>query len=150
MKLKFNWGTGLVIGMVAFISFIMYFVVTMLTDERFKHDMVTEEYYKKELVYQQEIDAEENTNALPQGVTDKKTEGGWLLTFPKNFDPAKINGTVFLYRPSNKQLDFDLPIQLSGQNLLIPDKRLLDGRWNITASWTYDGKKYMYKRAITY
>ncbi|MDT0678828.1 cytochrome C oxidase Cbb3, partial [Zunongwangia sp. F117] len=36
--MKINWGTGLVIGMVAFISFIMYFVVTMMTSNEYDHD----------------------------------------------------------------------------------------------------------------
>lgn len=148
--MKINWGTGLAIGMVAFISFIMYFVITMLTDKRFEHDMVTEEYYKKELVYQQEIDAEENAIALPENISDKRTENGWQLVFPHNMNPEKIKGTVFLYRPSNKQLDFDLPIQLSSQNLLIPDNRLLDGRWNIRVEWEYQGQKYLYKKSILY
>lgn len=148
--MKINWGTGLAIGMVAFISFIMYFVITMLTDKRFEHDMVTEEYYKKELVYQQEIDAEENAIALPENISDKRTENGWQLIFPHNMNPEKIKGTVFLYRPSNKQLDFDLPIQLSSQNLLIPDNRLLDGRWNIRVEWEYQGQKYLYKKSILY
>ncbi|WP_205957991.1 hypothetical protein [Flavivirga algicola] len=34
-------------------------------------------------------------------------------------------------RPSNKHLDFETAISLSKPNLLIPDNRLVDGRWNI-------------------
>ena len=44
--MKINWGTGIVIGMTLFISFILYLVFNMLTDEKFDHDLVTEEYYK--------------------------------------------------------------------------------------------------------
>jgi len=62
----------------------------------------------------------------------------------------QIKGTVSLYRPSNKQLDFDLPISLSNTHLLIPDKRLLDGRWDIKIKWEINGDSYLQKEKITY
>ena len=148
--MKINWGTGIVIAMALFMSFILFLVIKMSTDKNYEHDLVVEEYYKKELAYQEEIDAEENANALSGDISGKKVEEGWLLSFPQEIENSKIQGTVFLYRPSNKQLDFDFPIVLSGSNLLIPDKRLLDGRWNITVDWNYDGKNYLYKESIIY
>ncbi|MAP55055.1 MAG: cytochrome C oxidase Cbb3 [Altibacter sp.] len=148
--MKINWGTGLAIGMVLFIAFIMFMVITMSTDDRYDYDLVTEEYYKKELAYQQEIDAETNLKDFSKGIVGTKVAEGWQLTFPDDMDIPKLKGTVFLYRPSNKQLDFDLPIEVSGSNLLIPDERFLDGRWNITMAMTYNGKNYLYKAEITY
>lgn len=148
--MKINWGTGLVIGMVLFISFIMYFVIKITTDKKYDYDLVTEEYYKKEMVYQKEIDAEANSNSLESTISGEKVAEGWMLTFPENIDYSKIEGTVFLYRPSNKQLDFQLPIKLSGLNMLIPDEKLVAGRWNTIVRWTYQGKDYLYKKEIVY
>ena len=125
-------------------------VIKMSTNEKFSHDLVTEEYYKKELAYQEEIDAEENLNDFSEEIKGIKVTNGWQITFPEEIDASQIEGTVFLYRPSNKQLDFDLPIEVSGSNLLIPDERLLDGRWNITMDWKYNAKKYLYKASISY
>lgn len=150
MYMKINWGTGLVIGMILFIAFILFMVITMSTDEKYSYDLVTEEYYKKELAYQEEIDAEENLSDFSEKITGTKVANGWQISFPEEIETSKVEGTVFLYRPSNKQLDFDLPIELSGSNLLIPDERLLDGRWNITIDWKYDSKKYLYKASISY
>ena len=148
--MKINWGTGLVIGMILFIGFIMFMVITMMTDKKYSHDLVTEDYYQKEIVYQQEIDAEKNLSSFSEPISGQRTDEGYLLKFPKEIDPQKVEGTVFLYRPSNKQLDFDFPMVISGSNLLIPDNRLLDGRWNITLDWQYEGKRYMYKESISY
>lgn len=136
--------------MVLFIAFIMYFVIKISTDKKYDYDLVTEEYYKKEMVYQKEIDDEENSNSLETAISGEKTTEGWLLTFPKNIDYSKIEGTVFLYRPSNKQLDFQLPLKLSSGNLLIPDQRLVAGRWNTIVQWTYEGEDYLYKKEIVY
>ncbi|WP_347374960.1 FixH family protein [Aequorivita sp. Q41] len=148
--MKINWGTGLVIVLALFIAFIMFFVIKISTDKKYDYDLVTDEYYKKEMVYQKEIDAEENSNSLESTISGKKITEGWMLKFPKNIDYSKIEGTVFLYRPSNKQMDFHLPLKLINPNLLIPDERLVAGRWNIIVQWNYKGEDYLYKNEIVY
>ncbi|MGF1558215.1 MAG: FixH family protein [Flavobacteriaceae bacterium] len=147
--MKINWGTGIVIAFIVFITFILFFVVRMTTDGRANHDLVTEEYYKAELGFQKEIDAEKNANKNAK-IFVEKTQEGLLLKFPENLDLKKVKGTVSLYRPSNKHLDFDLPISLSQAHLLIPDKRLLDGRWDIKVLWEYEGENYLHRESLTY
>ncbi|NND11980.1 MAG: FixH family protein [Flavobacteriaceae bacterium] len=148
--MKINWGTGIVIAFIAFISFIMYFVINMNINKKYDHDLVTDDYYKEELKFQNDIDKEKNAKDLASDITWKKTDKGLLLVFPKNLETKKIKGKVFLYRPSNKQFDFEIPISLSDYNLLIPDNRLLDGRWNIKVDWKYLDKSYLYKKEIVY
>ena len=148
--MKINWGTGIVLAFIGFISFIMYFVVSMNTNDKFDHDLVTEEYYKEELAYQNEIDKLNNAKTLENDITYNITIEGLVIQFPQNLDIEKITGKMFLYRPSNKQLDFETSISLSKTHLLIPDKRLVDGRWNIKVDWQYKGKSYLYKASIIY
>jgi len=148
--MKLNWGIGLVVAMAGFMAFILYFVIVMSTDTKYSHDLVTEEYYAKEMVYQEEIDAEINTNNLTEKIISRNTDLGWEIIFPESLEPKKIIGKVFLYRPSNQKLDFELPLGLSTPNLLIPDKNLIGGRWNITIEWTYEGKPFIYKKEIVY
>lgn len=148
--MKLNWGTGIVLAFIGFISFIMFFVIRMNTNDKYDHDLVNENYYKAELEYQNDIDKEENSKKLASDITWKKTSEGLVITFPEDLNIADIKGKVFLYRPSNKQVDFESSISLSNHNLLIPDKRLLDGRWNLKVDWEYNGKSYLYKKEITY
>ncbi|MEZ2416128.1 FixH family protein [Muriicola sp. E247] len=148
--MKINWGTGIVLSFIGFIAFILFFVVRMSMDDRANHDLVTEEYYKKELSYQKEIDAMEVVSKLPYPPQLIRTDSGMTVRFPENMIPSKINGKVSLYRPSNKHLDFDFPISLSNTHLLIPDKRLLDGRWDIDVSWDYEGETYLFRKSFTY
>jgi hypothetical protein len=148
--MKFNWGTGIVLAFIGFISFIMYFIITMNVDERFEHELVTEDYYAEELAYQNDIDKLNNANTLKENVSYVITEEGLTINFPEALDYKNITGKVFLYRPSNKQLDFETAISLSNSNLLIPDKRLVDGRWNIKIDWQYKGNSYLFKEQINY
>lgn len=148
--MKWNWGTGIVLAFVAFISFIMYFVVVANSDPRADHDLVTEEYYRKELEYQGDLTAAANLEASGGKVAIVRLPEGLGVRFPAGMDPQKIDGKMFLYRPSNKQLDFEWPIQNSDTLQLIPASRLLDGRWDIRLSWTYEGKPYLYRGRVTY
>ncbi|MEP1489664.1 MAG: FixH family protein [Algibacter sp.] len=148
--MKINWGTGVILAFIGFISFIMYFIITMNTDSKYDHDLVSEDYYADELKYQGDINKLKSANTLTENVTYKKTKEGLIIEFPENIDSKKITGKVFLYRPSNKQLDFETTISLSNSNLLIPDKRLVDGRWNIKVDWQYNGNSYLFKESINY
>jgi len=148
--MKFNWGTGLAIWLVLFIGFILYFVIRISTEKKYDYDLVTEEYYQKEMVFQKEMDDQENSNSLESQISGTKTVEGWMLIFPKNIDYSKVTGKVILYRPSNKKLDFEIPLKLSDSSLLIPDERLLPGRWNTIVRWKYEGEDYLYKNEIVY
>jgi len=148
--MKINWGTAIVIAFVGFIGFIMYFVVNMAANDKYDHDLVVEDYYQQELKFQTDIDKEENSKTLNTNVSWTKTKEGLLINFPEDLDIKSITGKVFLYRPSNKQLDFETTISLSNHNLLIPDNRLLDGRWNIKIDWNYKNNSYLFKEDINY
>lgn len=148
--MKINWGTGIVIGLILFIGFILVMVFMMSTEKKYDYDLVTEEYYKEELRFQDEIDAENNAFLLSEKVRVLREPEGLLLVFPKELENDKILGTVFLYRPSNKRLDFEIPLELTKSQLLIPKDRLLDGRWNIIVRWRSDEKDYLFKEEIRY
>jgi nitrogen fixation protein FixH len=148
--MKINWGTGIVIGLILFIGFILVMVFMMSTEKKYDYDLVTEEYYKEELRFQDEIDAENNTLLLSEKIRILREPEGLLLVFPKELEDDTILGTVFLYRPSNKRLDFEIPLELSKSQLLIPKDRLLDGRWNIIVRWKSDEKDYLFKEEIRY
>jgi nitrogen fixation protein FixH len=118
--------------------------------QEYEHDLVTESYYETELKYQGDIDKLKNAQKLSENLTSERISSGIVLKFPKTLDADKIKGKVFLYRPSSKQHDFEMHISLSDHTLLIPDNRLLDGRWNLKVDWTYENEAYMYKELFAY
>ncbi len=150
MKIKINWGTGLVIGMLLFISFIMYFVVTMMSSTEYDHDLVVEDYYKAELHYQEDIDAETNALSLNNELKLVHTKQALKVYLPEDMEPAKIRGKIAMYRPSNKMLDFEIPLSTGEREILIPDSKMIAGRWNVIVGWSYEGKDYLFKKEIVY
>lgn len=148
--MRINWGKGIVIAIVLFVGFIMYFVVTMTTQNEYNHDLVTDNYYEKELTYQQKINAAKNAQDLGENIAIEKTADGLIITFPKVFEKERTQGKVFLYRPSDKRLDFEIPFSLAKNYLLVPDKNLLDGRWNIAVDIKHNKKNYFFSEEILY
>ncbi|SDK69260.1 FixH protein [Salinimicrobium catena] len=148
--MKINWGAGIVLAIIGFVSFILFLVITMSTDKAYSHDLVTEEYYKTELEFQQQLNKESNAQHLSENIKIEKSSEGLIVHFPEELDPSQIKGKMFLYRPSNKQLDSEFPLSLSSHQLLVPDNRLVGGRWNILIDWTAGNEAYFYKEEINY
>ncbi len=148
--MKINWGKGIVIAIVFFVSFIMYFVIKMTTDNRYDYDLVTENYYKNELTYQEKINASRNALNLSSKISYENSADGISIVLPKELQHTELHAKVFLYRPSDKQLDFELTFSKSTNYLLVPDNRLLDGRWNISLEIRHQGNDYFFKEEIIY
>ena len=143
--MKFNWGTGIVIAFALFITFILSYVFKVQSNDKYDHELVVEDYYKKELTVQGDIEKQQNANALTSKVVIENTVEGIKIQFPVDFDYSKINGKVSLYRPSSQKLDFEIPISLSSPHLLIPKSSLAGGLWDISITWNYDGVEYLNK-----
>lgn len=149
MKLKISWPTGIIIAMVAFVIFILSFFYLSFKP-KYSHHLMSEDYYKDELNYQQEIDKENNGIELKENISLKKVLEGLQITFPVEFDFKSINGTIFFQRLSNHKIDFQLPIELKSHQLLITEEQLVDGRWDVKIEWEVGKKKYLFKEKIIY
>ena len=148
MKIKFNWGTGIVVAFALFMTFILYFVVEVQSNSKYDNDLVVEEYYKHDARFGEEMQRSQNAQDLEVKPRIVLTKDGVAILFPAAFVPNKIKGIVSLYRPSNKKLDFETPISISESTLLIPNKSLIGGRWDIIMEWQYDGIAYLSKETI--
>ncbi len=147
--MKINWGTAIVIAFGLFISFILYFVVKVQSDSKYDNDLVVEEYYKHDAKFGDEMERVQNAEDLVSKPVITIVDEGVTIVFPATLVPKNIKGKVSLYRPSNKKLDFEIPISLSdATTLLIPKKSLAGGRWDINMEWQYEGKSYLTKETI--
>ena len=146
--MKINWGTSIVIAIAAFMAFILFFVIKMSTNSKYDHDLVATDYYKNELVFQKEIDKEQNLQLLKETIKVDVTEKGLFVVFPEELPSNKIKGKMFLYRPSNEKLDLEIPLVVSSNILFLPKKDLVGGRWNIVIDFTCNGTAYLYKQDL--
>lgn len=147
-KMKINWGTSIVIAFALFMTFILYFVFKVQSDSKYDNELVVDEYYKHDVHFGDEMIRVQNAHDLVQKPLVASTVNGITIDFPSVFIPKNIKGKVSLYRPSNKKLDFEVPISLSSSTLLIPKTSLVGGRWDINMEWQYEGKSYLTKEIV--
>jgi len=150
MKLKFTWGTGITIAMIAFMIFILSFVYKSIALDEYQHELVSEDYYKDELHYQEEIDKLNNAEKLSQNVVVKNSSQGLHIIFPQDIEESSITGEISFKRLSNQNLDFTESITLSNHEQIIPAKKLVSGKWIIKVDWKSDGKEYLFKDSWFY
>jgi len=147
--MKLNWGASIVIAICCFIGFIMFFVVQMLSSNN-TQDLVTENYYHKELLVQGEIEKVKKGTNLEGDFKLEKTAEGLVIHFPSSVEDSKVEGEVLMYRPSDKHKDFKYPIQLKSNQLLIPAQFLAKGRWNVLVDFKIEEEEYAYKKEMTW
>ena len=150
MKIKINWGTGIVIAIVLFMIFILSFVYKTIAIDKYEHHLVSEDYYKDELYYQKEIDKLNNAAKLSENIALSNSEKGITISFPQDKDFNKIKGTIYFMRRSNIKLDFKKEIKLSNHFIIIPDSLLVSGKWIIKIDWQYNDEEYLLKESWFY
>ena len=148
--MKFNWGTGIVIGMLCFMIFILQYVIRVQTDSKFDNELVTEQYYEKEIEVDDNYQKEKNLNELGNKFNVSAVSEGIFIQFPEDFDYHNIQGNISLYRPSDQKMDTNISIELSSSAMLIPKNALADGRWDIIIDWQYKGNQYYTKQSLTF
>jgi len=146
---KMNWGTGIVIAFGTFMAFILFFVFLVQSDQKYDNELVIENYYKYETGLQKQLDKENLAEKLNKKVAIWTDFEGIKISFPAEFDHKNITGKVSLYRPSDQKLDFEIPISLSSQDLLIPKSQLAGGRWDIIVEWNFNNVGYLNKEKLT-
>lgn len=150
MKFKFTWPMGIVLSLGAFMIFILSFVYKVMFLPEYDHHLVSKNYYKDELNYQQEINKLNNANELVENISLTKTALGLAINFPSEFNPKDISGTISLQRLNNSKIDLVIPINLETNQFLIKNDRLVAGRWNIKIDWKVNDKSYLLKQKYTY
>ena len=131
-----------------FMSFILYFVIKVQSDDKYDNQLVIENYYSYEKGLGNQQQKEQNANDLTEKVAIIAKNNSVLISFPSAFDYTKIKGKISLYRTSDQKLDFEIPISLSSSNLLIPEDVLAGGRWDIYIDWSYENTEYFNKKGV--
>ena len=150
MKLKFNWGTGIFIAMLSFMIFILSFVYKAVALDEYQHELVSEDYYKDELHYQEEIDKMNNATLLKQNISLRNSNQGVHISFPGDINESSIKGEIYFQRLSNEKLDFYEDINLAGHEQLISTDKLVSGKWIVKIDWEDGQNEYLFKDSWFY
>lgn len=137
-----NWGKGIIIAMGAFMSFILFMVFTLMSKST---DLESEDYYKKEIEYEQEMNALKNASQLKENAEINLTEEFVVVVLPTKEDVSNVQ--IALFRPDNKKMD-KLLNENNSKTIMIAKNTLLKGRYNVAIKYEVNGKKTLQKEEI--
>ncbi|AFH48437.1 FixH family protein [Ignavibacterium album JCM 16511] len=136
---KISWGTGIVIAIIIFVVLVLAQTIYLMNQ---KVDLVEEDYYKKGIEYQKDIDVQKKTNELSEKVNIDFNDQYLIISFPKNLSDNKLSGEILLYRPSDSGLDMKIPLSTDSLSQVIPVSGLKKGFWRVKLRWQYEGQNY--------
>jgi hypothetical protein len=144
--MKFNWGRGIFLTYALFLVVIISMVVYMSSIDV---NLVTEDYYEKELKHQEQIDKEARANQLPEKLKIIVRQNIVDLTFPSMFKPYEISGLVQFYRPSDSRYDFRVKIELNDSlKQTITTSTIQKGYWRIKVDWSAKNNDYFNEKLV--
>lgn len=139
---KFNWGHGIILALGSFILFIL-FMIFIFPNGMQNAEVISENYYEDELVYQDVIDAKKNADLLIAKPVYEQNTHGITVTFPLEIKPNDGKVNFVLFRTNDANLDVKKDVELSANHsFTIPAKILAVGSYTLKVKWTTDKKHY--------
>lgn len=143
-----SWSIGLFIF---YVVFMIVLIGVVIYSTQNNVELVTNNYYEKTLVYEDQIQAINNTKSLAQKpvVAVDKVQQQIFLVMPKIYIPETNQGKILFFRPSDSHLDFSVPLNCNMQNQqTFPLQKMASGKWKVQLTWTDGIKKYYYEQVI--
>jgi len=140
-----NWGYKILFVYSAFVVGIL-FMVFKSSSQRF--DLVTSDYYAKELKYQDKIDEMKRTSALSAPVSCELKDGNLVIVFPNDFSGKRLEGEAVLYCPSDQNRDQTKEFSLQDETLLIPVSAVKQGMYELHLSWKDGAVTYYFEKKL--
>ena len=142
-----NWGKKIAVAYGLFVVFMVLLVIACVKQNDIF--LVSKDYYKQEIQYQDRINEISNANQLTNPVTIELQDDTKVLRIDLTEASAGSSGNITLFRPSNPELDRDIPVSLSPSGVQeVPTKSLAKGLWLIKVSWQKEGKSFYKEQKV--
>ncbi len=140
MNLRISWGwkiAGLYSG------FVIMILVMVWKSTTKKIDLVADDYYEQELLFQHRIDQSKRAASLAEPLKWSVSGAQLLIQYPAEFSGSSISGEVRFYCPADNRKDTSFPIAADGKlQQVIPFRKLQPGRYLLQIDWKAGGKSY--------
>ena len=144
------WPYAVIAAFVLFAGFIGYMVQRAFHTDV---DLVSPDYYKQEIAYQQRMESVARAAALPAPVRIDYDRAAQRLTLqlPPALAGQPVRGTLHFFRPSNQKLDFKLPFEPVGNSAQqqLNMSRLQPGHWRLRLDFEAGGQQYFIEKELT-
>jgi hypothetical protein len=135
-----NWGHKIAIVYGLFVAFMIGMLIMSMN---YDNDLVTEDYYAKELAYQDKIDAGQNLVQADFDVVVKMVDGKLKLVFDRLPAAKTVSGEVKFYKPDNERMDETHPIIMeTNSNEMEISSKGKRGRYKVQVTFEVEGQSF--------
>ena len=129
-----------ILCIVTFIAFAM----------RQREDLVSADYYEREVRYQSQLDSMNHSQSLAaQAVVTFEPARQWIVVTLPLAQTRGATGSIHLYRPSDARLDREMPLALNVEGIQrLEAKELRDGLWKVRVQWSAGGQDYFVEQPV--
>lgn len=139
-----DWGKGILLTIIAFVGFILTLVIISVRQDDIH--LVTENYYEKEIKYQDQIDRETSAAGLNREVLVFDSQSKTVVLDL----PVGAKGNLQLFRPSDARLDQELSLDILEEGkTTVPLEKLKAGYWKVQLTWTENGVDFYQEKKIS-
>jgi hypothetical protein len=144
--MKINWGHKIIFVFLAFVGMMVILVYkSMKTD----FDLVSKEYYKDELAYQDVIDATSNAYKLTTGLKVDVTESQVVISLPEEMKGQSIKGAIHFYCPTQADNDRKITLEPDADGLAAFNKSgFVHAPYTVKVTWEANGVNYYSEEKI--
>jgi hypothetical protein len=134
-----NWGNKLLLVFLCF-ALLMGALVYKCMHQTF--ELVSKDYYKDELRYQDKIDGINNANKIGNVVI--KANGDKVsIQLPKEVQGLALTGEALFYCPNNSLNDRKIPLQVNDEGLMLIEKsKVAKANYQVKLNWQMGNDKY--------
>ena len=139
---KFTWAHGVAVALASFIAFILFMVLIFPNGQQ-GSDLVSDNYYEDELIYQEVIDGKNNADLLTEKPTFTQQPKGIQIDFPTAIvtDAKKVHFELFRTDDANLDVKKDLVLE-DNNSFTIPRQVISPGSYTLKVKWKENKKPY--------
>jgi hypothetical protein len=138
-----NWGTGITIAIISFMTFIVVLVIGLVTKNV---DLEYEDYYVREVSFQDRIEAESNGKQFEKTLRVAILDESVAIMLPDDFTAVQ-SGEVHFYRPDNAKADIRMELS-NDKEQHFPLNLFQSGRYEVRMEWKSGDKPYYLSKSI--
>lgn len=139
-----SWGIRITLLYLGFVTIIL---IMVFTSYGHKTELESKDYYARELNFQDQINATENSNRLAEPITYKVMDRSVQIVLPKEILSGSLSGEIMFLRPSDSSKDKLIPLAVDAQGVQTIDPGFVKGVYKMQLSISSNGKSY-YKEAV--
>jgi hypothetical protein len=140
-----SWGYKILFVYIAFVAGILFMVFRSSSQ---KVDLVTSDYYAKELKFQDRIDQMNRVSTLSSPLVCEIKGDSLLIGFPKEFAGREIKAEATLYCPSDEGRDSKHQFNTMNGSFAIALSSVKKGMYELHLEWMDVGGSYYFEKKL--